>query len=314
MIIKNDEPLWCEKYRPQTVADTILPKALKATFQSYVDEGFIPNITLTGGPGVGKTTAAMAALTELGAEYYFINSSMKGNIDTLRTDLAEFASSVSFTGGRKYILMDEADYLNAQSTQPALRGFIEMFSRNCGFILTCNFPSRLLEAILSRCPVIDFAIPAEEKIDLATQFFMRMQEILEREKVEYDEAEIAAVLEYNFPDWRKMINILQNSTKNKKITTDISIVSDDDIKKLFRLLKEQDFTKTREWCAEHGNSHPADLFKVMYGFSNEFMSPMGQAQLALTISKYEYNAAFVANQEINLVAAMVEMMTECEWK
>lgn len=313
-MMREDEPLWVEKYRPQTVADTILPAELKATLQGYVEQGFIPNAIFAGGPGLGKTTAALAMCNQLKAEYYFINSSMKGNIDTLRTDLADFASSVSFTGGRKYIILDEADNLNPQSTQPALRGFIEQFSRNCGFILTCNYPARILDAIKSRCPVIDFTIPSEERADLAYEFFTRIKEILKLEQVEFSEEAVAEIIQRHFPDWRKILNIVQHKTRQNKVSAGLNILSDDEVIKLMGLLKNSEFTKVREWCAEHGTDNPKDLFQTMYNLSTEHLTPMGQAQLALTLNKYEYNAAFVANQEINLVAAMVEIMTDVDFK
>lgn len=315
MIIREDEPLWVERYRPQKIADVILPKGLKQTLQGYVDDKLVPNLILSGGPGVGKTTAAKSMFAELGADFYFINSSMKGNIDTLRTDLSDYASAVSFTGKRKYVLLDEADYLNPNSTQPALRGFIEQFSGNCGFVLTCNYPTRLLEAITSRCPVIEFAIPVDERESLAEQFFVRVQEILKLEGVKYQPEVIAEIITQYFPDWRKIINILQNSVKDKKIGTGaLATVSDAEVRKLYGFLKAANFDKVRGWCAQYGTDHPKDLFRSMYGMSGEYLEPAGQAQLTITLNRHEYNAAFVANQEINLVAAMVEIMTDAEFK
>lgn len=312
--MNNDEVLWVEKYRPQTVRETILPKKLKETFQGYVDAGFIPNLILAGSPGVGKTTAAKAMLTEMGFEFYFINGSMKGNIDTLRVDVADFASSVSFNGKRKYVLFDEADYLNPNSTQPALRGFMEEFSNNCGFILTCNFPARIIDSIHSRCGgTIDFTIPDDEKQTLAFEFFTRVQEILKAESIKYYEGNVAWVIERYFPDWRKVLNSLQNCVKNNEITQDrLKGLDDDDIREVFGFLKNKEFSKLREWSAQNGTGHPRDIFHSLYRLGDEYLTPAGHAQSAILINKYEYNAAFVANQEINLVAALLSIMTECE--
>lgn len=313
--VRDDEVLWVEKYRPQKLKDVILPTKLKQTLQGHIDNGFIPNLTFAGPPGVGKTTAAGAMFQELGFDVYFINSSLKGNIDTLRTDITDFASAVSFSGKRKYILLDEADYLNPNSTQPALRGVIEEFSRNCGFILTCNYPGRLLEAITSRCPVVRFDIPNDERETLAMEFFGRIQDILKAEGVAYDEAVVAQTILSNFPDWRKTINILQQSIKNDKIAAGINQgLTNDHIPTLYGFLRNSDFKKVREWCAEHSGEHPRDIFRGLYEHADGFLSPSGIAQLAITLNKYEYNAAFVANQEINLVAAMVEIMTEAEFQ
>lgn len=313
--VRDDEPLWCEKYRPQKVRDTILPKTLKEKLQGYVDDGLVPNITMNGGPGVGKTTAARSMFTELKADYYFINSSMNGNIDTLRTDISDFASSVSFTGRRKYVLLDEADYLNPNSTQPALRGVIEEFSRNCGFLLTANYAARLIEPLRSRCPPIDFSIPVNERETLAEEFFVRVQEILGLEGIQFQPEVVAEIITQYFPDWRKVLNVLQNSVRDRKIGTGaLAVVSDHEIRKLYGYLKKSNFSQVREWAAQHGTDHPKDLFRSLYAMSEEYLTPSGQAQLAVSLNKHEYNAAFVANQEINLVAAMVEIMTEAEFK
>lgn len=313
--IKDDEPLWVEKYRPRTIKETILPKNIKALFQGYIDDGFVPNMTLNGGPGVGKTTAIRSIFNEMETDYFFINGSMKGNIDTLRTEVLEFASSVSFTGRRKYVLLDEADYLNANTTQPALRGFIEEFANNCGFVLTCNYAARLILPLHSRCPITEFAIPEDEREELAFEFFNRVQEILRLEKIKAKPEVVAEIITRFFPDWRKALNVLQNSVRDGTIDTGaLSVVSDEEVRKMYGFLKGSNFSKVREWCAIHGTDHPKDLFRSMYNVSAEYLSTAGQAQLAITLNKHEYNAAFVANQEINLVAAMVEIMTEAEFK
>lgn len=313
-IVKN-EKLWVEKYRPQTVASAILPTAIKEVFQGYVNDDFIPNMILHGTPGIGKTTAIRAMLSEMKADYYFINGSMKGNIDTLRVDVADYASSVSFTGKRKYVLIDEADYLNPQSTQPALRGFIEEFSKNCGFILTCNYPAKLIQPIHSRCPPMELVIPVDEREVLAEEFFTRITEILTLEGIAYKPEIIAEIIMRFFPDWRKVINVLQGAVRNKTIDIGaLAVVSNEEIRKLFGLMKTANFTKIREWAAQHGTDHPRDLFRTIYDLSPEYLTVAGQAQLAIHINNGEYQAAFVANQEINLVATLVSIMEDCEFK
>lgn len=316
MITRKEETLWVERYRPSTIADIILPKKLKATMQGYVDDGFVPNAIFSGPPGVGKTTAAKALFNQLGLDYYFVNSSLNGGIATLRDDIIDFASASSiFTGKRKYVLMDEADYLNPQSTQPALRGVIEEFSRSCGFVLTCNFPARMMDAIVSRCPVIDFSIPPAEMPELVGEFYNLLEQILRWEKVEYKSNVVIDVIERNFPDWRKILNVLQHMAKNGQINDILaSRATRNDIDHLWKFLKDSDFKKVREWCSNNGTEHPRELFRDLYEMSDQYLSLKGQAQLALSLNKYEYNAAFVANQEINLVAAMVEVMVDCEFK
>ena len=205
----REDFLWVEKYRPRTIADTVLPAELKATFQKFVDEGNIPNMLLTGRAGVGKTTVARALLDQLGADYIIINGSMHGNIDTLRTDILNFASTVSFSGGRKYVILDESDYLNPNSTQPALRNFMEQYSKNCGFILTCNFKNKLIEPLWSRTSVIDFVVPKNEKPKLAAQFYRRVIDILAKEQVTFEPKAVAGLIEKHFPDWRRVLNELQ---------------------------------------------------------------------------------------------------------
>lgn len=315
MDIKKDEPLWVEKYRPQKIADAILPKAIKSTLQGYAKEGLVPNSIFNGGPGVGKTTAAHALFTEMKADYYFINGSLNGGIDTLRTDIADFASSVSFTGRRKYVVLDEADYLNPSSTQPALRGVIEEFSKNCGFVLTSNFATRLIPPIHSRCPVLEFAIPIKEREALANQFMLRVRHILKLEGVTASDEVLAEIILKFFPDWRKILNVLQNSVIDKTIDIEaLTSVSDEEIRRLYGLLKGANFPKVREWAAQFGTDHPKDLFRSLYAMAADYLTPSGQAEFIITINTYEYQAAFVANQEINLMAALVKIMTEVEFK
>ena len=213
------EFLWVEKYRPKRISDCVLPENLKATFQEFVDKGSIPNLLLAGGPGVGKTTVARAMLEEVNADYIVINGSMNGNIDTLRVEIMQFASTVSFVGGRKYVILDEADYLNPNSTQPALRNFMEEFSNNCGFILTCNFKNRIIEPLHSRCSVVEFNIPKSVKASIGMNFFNRVKDILSQEGIEYDKRVVAEFITRHFPDWRRIINELQRYSATGSIDT-----------------------------------------------------------------------------------------------
>ena len=216
-----EEFLWVEKYRPKSINDCILPDSLKQTFQEFVNQNNIPNLLLAGGPGVGKTTVAKAMLQEIDADYIVINGSMNGNIDTLRNEIKDFASTMSFTNKRKYVILDEADYLNPQSTQPALRNFMEEFSKNCGFILTCNFKNRIIEPLHSRCSVVEFNIPKPVRPKVASQFFKRVGDILNKENVEYNDKVLAKMVESYFPDFRRVINELQRYSTLGKIDTGI---------------------------------------------------------------------------------------------
>ena len=308
----REDFLWVEKYRPRTIADTILPETLKQTFQKFVDEGTVPNMLLTGRAGVGKTTVARALLDQLGADYIVINSSMHGNIDTLRTDILNFASTVSFSGGRKYVILDEADYLNANSTQPALRNFIESYSKNCGFILTCNFKNKLIEPLWSRCSVVEFTIPKEEKPKLAVQFYRRVVDILTREQVEFESKAVAGLIEKHFPDWRRCLNELQRYAATGKI--DIGVLAsfqDELFNQLVGYLKNKEFTNVRRWVGENSDIDTPTFFRKFYDHAHALMDSPSVAQLVLILSKYQYQAAFVVDHEINLAACLTEIMVEC---
>jgi DNA polymerase III delta prime subunit len=306
--------LWVEKYRPKKIDDTILPADLKSTFQKFVADGNIPNLLLSGSAGVGKTTVAMAMLEEVGAEYTIINGSMNGNIDTLRNDILQFASSISLVGGRKYVILDEADYLNPNSTQPALRNFMEEFSRNCGFILTCNFKNRIIEPLHSRCSVIEFNIGKNDKAKLAMQFLKRVENILSIEGVEYDKAVVAEVIMKHFPDWRRVLNELQRYAATGKIDSGILVnFEEESYKGLVELLRDKNFTGMRKWV----DTNPIDqttLYRKFYETSAEYMSPQGVAQLVLLLGRYQYQAAFVADPTINVAAFLTEVMMKCEFE
>lgn len=310
-----DHALWVEKYRPNTVKDTILPDNLKAVFQKFVDNKSVPNLLLCGKAGVGKTTIAKAMLKEIDADYLVINGSMSGNIDTLRTDIANFASTVSFSGGRKYVILDEADYINPNSTQPALRNFMEEFSKNCGFILTCNFRGRIIEPLQSRCSVIEFDIPKEEKPRIAGQFFKRVCGILDDEGVSYDKKVVAELVNKYFPDWRRTLNELQRYSAMGEI--DVGILTKAtkiSVQPLFKLLKEKNFDGMRTWVAEHTDIEPEQLFRMIYDNANEYVAKKSIPGLVVTIGEYQHKAAFVADQEINIAAFLTELLMECEFK
>ena len=306
--------LWVEQYRPPSIKECILPERLKSVFQAFVDKNQVPNLLLSGGPGVGKTTVARALLNELDLDYIIINGSMKGNIDTLRTEISQFASTVSFTGGRKYVILDEADYLNPQSTQPAIRNFMEEFSNNCGFILTCNFKNRIIEPLHSRCSVVDFTMTNKEKAGLASQFMKRVENILKMKGVEFDQKVIAELIMKHMPDWRRVLNELQRYSVTGKIDVGIlTTLSDESFDSLVSMMKNQDFTGIRKWVVDNADIESSTLFRKLYDYANKKMKPMSIAQMVLILAKYQYQAAFVVDHEINNVACLLEIMTDCEW-
>lgn len=307
--------LWVEKYRPKTIEDTILPVELKKTFQEFINQKNVPNLILTGSPGVGKTTIAKAMLEELGCNYIVINGSMNGNIDTLRTEIRNFASSVSITGGRKYVILDEADYLNPQSTQPALRNFMEEFSANCGFILTCNFLNRIIAPLHSRCSVVQFKISTKDKPKLASQFMKRVSTILQTENIEFDERIIAELIMKFFPDWRRVLNELQRYSVSGKIDTGIlSNLSDENFKFMLMCIKEKDFTGMRKWVANNLDNDPIVIFRKIFDTCADAFEPNSVPRLVVLLGEYQYKSAFVVDQEINFVSFLTEVMAECEVK
>ena len=306
--------LWTEKYRPRNISNTILPDDLKSTFDDFIKNG-IPNLLLSGGPGVGKTSTAKAMLDEVGSDYMVINGSMNGGIDTLRNDIKSYASTVSLNGKRKFVILDEADYLNPQSTQPALRNFMEEYSKNCGFILTANYKNRIIEPLHSRCSVIEFIIHKENKPVLANKFLKRVQDILKEENVEYDKKAVVELIIKHFPDWRRIINELQRYSTSGKIDAGIlTQMSDGSFNTLIQALKKKEFNQMRKWVAENLDNDPTTIYRKLYDSCNTNMKETSIPILVTTIADYQYKSAFVADQEINLVACLTALMIECEFK
>ena len=311
----RDDFLWVEKYRPKTVAEAILPDSLKTTFQQFVDQGNIPNLLLTGRAGVGKTTIARAMLDQLGCDSIIINGSMSGNIDTLRNEIREFASNISFSGGRKYVILDEADYLNPNSTQPALRNFMEEYSRNCGFILTANYRNRIIDPLHSRCSVVEFKIDKEDKPEMAKQFYKRVCGILDKEGVKYDTKAVVEVIKKFFPDWRRVLNELQRYSATGSIDTGILVnLAEDNLKILVALLKAKSFSEVRKWVGENNDIDQTTFFRKLYDTASDYLKPNSIPMLVMTIADYQYKAAFVADHEINILACLTEIMAEGDFK
>jgi DNA polymerase III delta prime subunit len=311
----RDEFLWVEKYRPKTIDECILPADLKNTFTSFVNQKEIPNLILCGSAGVGKTTVARAMLEQIGADYIVINGSMNGNIDTLRNEIKDFASTVSFSGGRKYVILDEADYLNPNSTQPALRNFMEEYSANCGFILTCNFRNRIIEPLHSRCSVVEFKIANDQHQKLAAQFFKRVKHVLNTERITFDDSVVAELIVKHLPDWRRVLNELQRYSVNGTIDTGIfANLSEDNFKTLVDLIKNKKFNEMRAWVVENGDNDTASVFRKFYDTAQEFIVPNSIPQLVLILADYQYKAAFAADQEINMTAAFTQIMIDVDFK
>lgn len=309
------EFLLCEKYRPHKVEDTILPYRIKKVFQDYVKEGNIPNLMLTGPAGCGKTTIAKAMCEELGLNHLFINSSDERGIDMLRTKIKGYASTISLTGGRKVIILDEADYLTPEA-QAGLRGAIEEFSENCSFIFTCNFKARLIDALHSRCAVVDFSLKGDEKAKMAMEMFKRLKTILVTEGIEYDANVLGKIVSRYFPDYRRTLNEIQRYSSGGTIDAGV-LAQVDNVRKLEELikaLKEKDFGSMRKWVVNNSDVDPAKIFRDVYDGLTEYLKPDTIPYAVVIIGKYQYQAAFVADQEINLVACLTELMVECEVK
>lgn len=313
----RDEFVWCQKYRPRTIDDCILPKLMKDTFSEFVSIGDIPNLLFSGSAGTGKTTVARALCEELGVDYILINGSESGNIDTLRNDIRNFASGVSFTnsGKRKIVILDEADYLNPSSTQPALRGFIEEFSQNCGFILTCNFKNRIIEPIHSRCSVVDFRFTKKDIPKLALQFLKRTIDILNNEGVAYNEKVLVELITKHFPDFRRILNELQKYSVSGEIDAGIlTNISEKSIKDLMGFLKDKNWRDMRKWVVHNLDSDPSRVFRLIYDGLFESVKPQSVPKAVITLADYQYKAAFVADAELNMVACLTELMVELEYK
>lgn len=313
-MVDDSEFLWCERYRPHKVKDCVLPERIKSVFQSYVDTGTIPNLMLTGSAGVGKTTVALAMCEEIGLNHLFINGSEERGIDMLRTKIKGYASTLSLTGGRKVIIIDEADYLTPEA-QAALRGTIEEFSNNCSFIFTCNFKSRLIDAIHSRCSVVDFTLHTDEKPKMALHLYKRLENILKTEGVNYDKAALQQIVSKFFPDYRRTLNELQRYSNFGSI--DVGVLAQiSDVRKINELvnfLKDQNFGEMRKWVVSNSDIEPARIYRKIYDSLYDFFKPQSIPQAVVILAKYQYQSGFVADQEINLVACLTEIMVECEF-
>lgn len=309
-----DDYLWVEKYRPHKVSDCILPSRLKKIFQEFVNKKSIPNLMLTGTAGVGKTTVAKAMCDEIGCNYLFINSSEERGIDMLRTKIKGYASTISLTGGRKVIILDEADYLTPEA-QAGLRGAIEEFSDNCSFIFTCNFKAKLIEAIHSRCSVVDFALKNDEKPEMAGGLYKRLESVLEAEGVTYDKKVLVAIIKKYFPDYRRTLNELQRYGSDGSLDTGIlaQVADVRGIDDLVRFLRAGDFAEMRKWVVMNSDIDPARVYRKIYDSLNVFFKPESIPQAVVILAKYQYQAAFVADQEINLVSCLTEIMVDCEF-
>jgi DNA polymerase III delta prime subunit len=307
--------LWVEKYRPQTIDECILPDSMKKTFKEFINSGELPNFLFCGGAGVGKTTVAKALCNEIGAEYLFINGSEESGIDILRHKIKNFASSVSLTDAKKVVILDEADYLNANSTQPALRGFIEEFSNNCRFIFTCNFKNRIIEPLHSRCAVIEFKVDNSEKPKIAAGFYRRVLDILSLEKVEADGKVVAELITKYFPDYRRILNELQRYSVSGKIDAGLLVnLGDESYLELIKYMKAKNFTEARKWIGKNSDIESTELFRKLYDKAIDIVEQASIPQLVLILAEYQYKSAFVADREINTMAALTECMAQLKFK
>jgi len=316
MSISQDpnEFLWVQKYRPKKISECILPAELKSTFQEYANGERLPSLLLAGGAGVGKTTVAKALCDEVGADWLMINGSMDSGIDVLRTKISSFASTVSFEGAKKVVIIDEADYLPAASTQPALRSFAEEFSKNCTFILTCNYKNRIIPALQSRFTPIEFKIPNSEKAPMAMQFMKRATEILEIEGVEYEKKVLAEIIQRHFPDFRRILNELQRYSVSGRIDSGIfQNLGDESFNELIKAMKDKKYNVVRAWVTQHSDTDSIKLFSDLYHKATLKMNPKSIPEMVVILGKYSYQAAFVADHELNNMACLTEIMMGCEW-
>lgn len=310
-----NEFLWVEKYRPQKIADCVLPEQIKKTFEDIVKGGELHNMLLTGTAGLGKTTVAKALCNELNLDYLLINGSEESGIDTLRNKIKQFASSISLQGGYKVVILDEADYLNSQSTQPALRGFIEEFSANCRFILTCNFKNRIIEPLHSRCTTIEFNISKAQSAKLCLQFLERCGYILKQEQIKYDDQVLAELIMKHMPDWRKVLNELQRYSTSGVIDSGILVsLSEISLNDLMIHLKQKNFKGMRQWVANNIDSEPAAIYRKIYDNMTDYIEPASVPQAVLILADYQYKNSFVADHELNTVACLTEIMAGVQFK
>ena len=311
----NTDFLWVEEYRPKTIDDCILPTSLKTLFKSFIEKGELSNLLFSGTPGIGKTTVAKALCEELNCDWIMINGSEEGGIDVLRNKIKNFASTVSLSGGKKVVILDEADYLNPQSTQPALRGFIEEFHANCRFILTCNFKNRIIEPLHSRFSNIEFRINPKDKPKLASKLFERSVHILKEQNVDYEDKVLAELIKKHFPDFRKLINELQRYSVSGTIDAGILVnVSDENLKTLVSHLKGKEFGDMRKWVVNNLDNDPVKIFRKIYDSMYDSLQPETIPHAVLIIADYQYKSAFVADLEINLVACLTELMSQVKFK
>jgi len=311
----NTDFLWVEQYRPKTIDDCILPDSLKSLFSAFIKKGEISNMLFSGTAGIGKTTVAKALCDQLNCDWIMINGSEEGGIDVLRDKIKNFASTVSLSGGKKVVILDEADYLNPQSTQPALRGFIEEFHKNCRFILTCNFKNRIIEPLHSRFSNIEFKISPKDKPKLASKLFERTINILKENNVDYNDKVLAQLVKKHFPDFRKVINELQRYSVSGSIDVGIlTNITNENLKSLMKLLKEKDFTETRKWVTQNLDNDPVRIFRSIYDNLYDNLQPETIPHAVLILADYQYKSAFVADQEINFTACLTEIMSQVKFK
>ena len=311
----NTDFLWVEQYRPKTIDDCILPDSLKNLFSSFIKKGELSNMLFSGTPGIGKTTVAKALCEEMNCDWIMINGSEEGGIDVLRNKIKNFASTVSLSGGKKVVILDEADYLNPQSTQPALRGFVEEFHKNCRFILTCNFKNRIIEPLHSRFSNIEFKVNPKDKPKLASRLFERAVYILKEQNIDYEDKVLVELITKHFPDFRKLINELQRYSVSGAIDAGILVnVSDENLKTLVTHLKNKEFSDMRKWVVNNLDNDPVKIFRKIYDTLYSNLEPSTIPHAVLIIADYQYKSAFVADQEINLVACLTELMSQVKFK
>ena len=307
--------MWVEQYRPKTIDDCILPDSLKNLFSSFIKKGELSNMLFSGTPGIGKTTVAKALCEQMNCDWIMINGSEEGGIDVLRNKIKNFASTVSLSGGKKVVILDEADYLNPQSTQPALRGFVEEFHKNCRFILTCNFKNRIIEPLHSRFSNIEFKVNPKDKPKLASRLFERAVYILKEQNIDYEDKVLVELITKHFPDFRKLINELQRYSVSGAIDAGILVnVSDENLKTLVSYLKNKEFSDMRKWVVNNLDNDPVKIFRKIYDTLYTNLEPSTIPHAVLIIADYQYKSAFVADQEINLVACLTELMSQVKFK